>query len=375
MRSRLLAPRVLGPVLVVATFAIGGLWFYVPHLTEAHPNVISTPSLVGFQSSKQVVVRRGQQACIAPVPLEPALRTVRMVLQARGTQSSPLELELRAPGYRGTGRFTGYSAGGPVDVDAAVSPAPPRDADGTSACATPAAGRRAGRHRRAAVAHRCLPRRSTASPLASVDPAITFLGGPPQSMISRAGTILGRASDFTGGYVPLWLLWPLAVLLVLGRAAGARVGAARVARPRGGTARVTTPAVDAAGWRVTLMKALARSPPWVRQGIFRSRRAVARTRRRRLEAKGDFSTSYPALHEMDRQLERYLPEPAGFFVEAGGNDGYTQSNTYALRTPARLARGARRAGARARAGLRARAAGDRAWSARRWWPRASPTPR
>ena len=93
---------------------------------------------------------------------------------------------------------------------------------------------------------------------------------------------------------------------------------------------MTTPAVDAAGWRVTLMKALARSPPWVRQGIFRSRRAVARTRRRRLEAKGDFSTSYPALHEMDRQLERYLPERAGFFVEAGGNDGYTQSNTYAL---------------------------------------------
>ena len=34
-------------------------------------------------------------------------------------------------------------------------------------------------------------------------------------MISRAGTILGRASDFTGGYVPLWLLWPLSVLLVL----------------------------------------------------------------------------------------------------------------------------------------------------------------
>ena len=33
---------------------------------------------------------------------------------------------------------------------------------------------------------------------------------------------------------------------------------------------------------------------------------------------------------MDRQLERYLPERAGFFVEAGGNDGYTQSNTYAL---------------------------------------------
>jgi FkbM family methyltransferase len=93
---------------------------------------------------------------------------------------------------------------------------------------------------------------------------------------------------------------------------------------------VTTPAVEAAAWRVALMKALARSPVWLRRAIFRSRRAAARFRRRRMEARGDFSASYPALHEMDRQLERYLPEPAGFFVEAGGNDGYTQSNTYAL---------------------------------------------
>jgi FkbM family methyltransferase len=31
---------------------------------------------------------------------------------------------------------------------------------------------------------------------------------------------------------------------------------------------------------------------------------------------------------MDRALERYLPEREGFFVEAGANDGYVQSNTY-----------------------------------------------
>jgi FkbM family methyltransferase len=94
---------------------------------------------------------------------------------------------------------------------------------------------------------------------------------------------------------------------------------------------VTAPAAPMlAGWRVALMKALARSPAWLRQAIFRSRRALARLRRRRMETRGDFSASYPALHDIDRQLERYLPERGGFFVEAGGNDGYTQSNTYAL---------------------------------------------
>jgi hypothetical protein len=214
MRRGLLAPRLLGPILVVATFAIGALWFYVPHLTEAHPNVLSTPSLVGFQTSKQVVVRRGQQACISPVPLEPALRTVRMVLQARGAQASPLELELRGPGYRGTGRFGGYQAGGAANVEAAVSPAPPRDADGTL-CVRNAGRRAVGLVGTDEPLSATLPATALdGKPAGDVDPAITFLGGPPQSMISRAGTILGRASDFTGGFVPLWLLWPLAIAFV-----------------------------------------------------------------------------------------------------------------------------------------------------------------
>jgi FkbM family methyltransferase len=77
-----------------------------------------------------------------------------------------------------------------------------------------------------------------------------------------------------------------------------------------------------------MVKALARGPTGLRRAIFRSRRAAARIKRRRMEARGDYSASYPALHDMDRQLERYLPHRHGFFVEAGGNDGYTQSNTY-----------------------------------------------
>ena len=210
MRSRL-----LGPIVLLATFALGALWFYVPHLTEDHPNVLSTPSLVGFQTSKQVVVRRGQQACISPVPLEPALRTVRMVLQARGTQASPLHLELRGPGYRGTGRFAGYQPGGAVNVEAAVSPAPPGGADGTL-CVRNAGWRAVGLVGTDEPLSATLPATALdGKPTGDVDPAITFLGGPPQSIISRAGTILGRASDLTGGFVPLWLLWPLSIAFVL----------------------------------------------------------------------------------------------------------------------------------------------------------------
>ena len=43
---------------------------------------------------------------------------------------------------------------------------------------------------------------------------------------------------------------------------------------------------------------------------------------------GSAKYSRPALNELDRKLERYLPYHSGVFIEAGGNDGYTQSNTY-----------------------------------------------
>jgi hypothetical protein len=210
MRSRL-----LGPLVLLATFVVGALWFYVPHLTEDHPNVLSTPSLVGVQARKEVVVRRGQQACISPVPLEPALRTVRMVLHARGEQASALALELRAPGYRGTGSFAGYQPGRIVGVEAAVAPAPPHDADGVL-CLRNTGRRAVGLVGTDEPVSATLPATALdGKPAGAVDPAITFVGGPPQSMISRAGTILGRASDLTGGYVPLWLLWPLTVAFVL----------------------------------------------------------------------------------------------------------------------------------------------------------------
>jgi FkbM family methyltransferase len=44
------------------------------------------------------------------------------------------------------------------------------------------------------------------------------------------------------------------------------------------------------------------------------------------------AASWPALHGMDRQLAELFAglDRPGFFVEAGANDGYTQSNTYWL---------------------------------------------
>jgi FkbM family methyltransferase len=53
-----------------------------------------------------------------------------------------------------------------------------------------------------------------------------------------------------------------------------------------------------------------------------------RARRARAAAGRDDALAHPALHDMDRQLDAILGRDGGFFVEAGANDGYRQSNTY-----------------------------------------------
>lgn len=53
-------------------------------------------------------------------------------------------------------------------------------------------------------------------------------------------------------------------------------------------------------------------------------------RRKLFELLGLPRYSRPALNDIDRKLERHLSFDGGYFVEAGANDGYAQSNTYYL---------------------------------------------
>ena len=83
-----------------------------------------------------------------------------------------------------------------------------------------------------------------------------------------------------------------------------------------------------------LAEFLKKIPPFnrieTRIAFVRRRAHVGRVRRRLFERLGSARYSRPALYEMDRKLEPYLPFDGGFFVEAGANDGYVQSNTYYL---------------------------------------------
>ena len=68
----------------------------------------------------------------------------------------------------------------------------------------------------------------------------------------------------------------------------------------------------------------------VRDEFVRWRLRRARARRGAAEARGEDRLSHPALHELDRKLDAIIDRDGGFYVEAGGHDGFTQSNTYWL---------------------------------------------
>jgi FkbM family methyltransferase len=57
-------------------------------------------------------------------------------------------------------------------------------------------------------------------------------------------------------------------------------------------------------------------------------RKASRMRRHIFEWLGSDRYSHLALNNLDRKLKEYFDFPNGFFIEAGANDGLTQSNTY-----------------------------------------------
>ena len=68
----------------------------------------------------------------------------------------------------------------------------------------------------------------------------------------------------------------------------------------------------------------------LRETAISLRHDLARARRLAHERRGSARHSRPALHKMDLALDAIIDRDAGIFVEAGGFDGYTQSNTYYL---------------------------------------------
>lgn len=64
--------------------------------------------------------------------------------------------------------------------------------------------------------------------------------------------------------------------------------------------------------------------------VQQTRSHLSHARRRAFEGLGSARYSRPSLNGIDLKLSKYLDYEGGFFIEAGANDGFTQSNTYLL---------------------------------------------
>jgi hypothetical protein len=213
--------RRLAAALVLVVFVIGALLWYRPFLTEQRIVRASTPSLDGIWYRAEVKLPGRTKACIRPVPLDPNVREVQMLLDTRGNPAPTIDLTITGPGgYRATGRFAGYPPSGASIVVARLSQAPPQAADG-QLCLHNTGRRAIGLVGTSEPESVTLPATYVGhKPPGEVDPAITFFSGKKRSLVQQAGTILDRGAVFTGA-VPGWLMWPLALLFVLGLPLGA----------------------------------------------------------------------------------------------------------------------------------------------------------
>jgi hypothetical protein len=216
------------PLVGLAIVLIGALVWWRPFLTEERAVVTSTPAPVGVFVTSTIDLKRGSQACVGPVALDRATGKAQMGF-ASATGTAQLVLEASAPGYRYRRevRLDVSPRGTPVALDIA---SPPRDLIGTL-CVTNAA--------RAPLsvigtteALSFGPAKTSVDGVAIGDRsmALNLLEARPRSILSRLGTIVHRASDFTGGLVPFWLSWLLVVGLVVGTPVAIFVGFAATLR-------------------------------------------------------------------------------------------------------------------------------------------------
>jgi hypothetical protein len=211
--------RKVAAALVLLVFAAGAAKLYVPFLTTHGPEVNSTPSLEGITPS-EIKVRAGQDACIAPVPLDPSDRRLHMLLRAHGKRAPVVDVTVTQPGYTARARFHDYAVGGATPVESDLSQAPPRALDG-QLCLRNRGPRAVWLVGTAEGESLTLPVTSVdGTVVADIDPAITFFTGGHTSLVQRLSRVVHRAADFTG-VLPAWLLWPLGLLFFLGLPFGA----------------------------------------------------------------------------------------------------------------------------------------------------------
>ncbi len=206
---------VLATALAAVAILLGALVWFRPYLTQKQVSVSAVPAPSALTTLTQFDLAPGEQACMESVTVEPNSLAAQFDLHPAkpGPQGGPaVELVLSATGYRSVSQLAGGYPGGL----ATIPMTPPRHSLLATACFADR-GDTAVLLNGSAEA-RTISRSPTLVAGSSVvgDIALTFLDTHPSSLLERAGTIFGHASNLTDHLVPVWLIWILAALVLCG---------------------------------------------------------------------------------------------------------------------------------------------------------------
>jgi len=211
--------------IAAAILLLGALALFLPYATRKRPLVAGVPApplslgrgqFASNPVARQLVVRAHGQACMDNVTIEPQAGLVEFGVEPANGGSSggpPVEVAFRAPGYRASGEVpAGYLGASRV----AVSFTAPEHAVIGTACFIDKGSS-------AIVLEGTYQAETTYRSLTTVNGkhvggqvALTFLGEQRRRLIDRLGEVFGHVSVLTDRLVPVWLVWLLAVLVVLG---------------------------------------------------------------------------------------------------------------------------------------------------------------
>ena len=213
-----------GALVSAAAVAFAILWGAVdslrPFATFERDVVQSTPGLGALDSRYTLALEPGDVACMKPVTLTPDSEIARLrVLAPEGAPSPPIEITARAGGYRATATAVGYPAGGDTLVAGALDP-PDRELRG-EVCARNA-GETPVELVGAQDVRSLVPADLTfnGEAVEGKDLELTLLEAERRSIAERPGELIDHASKLTASFAPEWLLWIVAVLVLLGIPAG-----------------------------------------------------------------------------------------------------------------------------------------------------------
>jgi hypothetical protein len=200
-----------------AVVLLGALAWWRPFLTEKGTFVASIPQPAPLFSAPPIPLKGGEKICFEPAVIDTHSRRAVFPVATDGRPGAPLRLTMNGPGYRFAARVAGgYPDHSAIDVPV---PAPPRDLALRVCIENP--GRQAVSLAGADDRTRTPLTVTGAGSKLNANVQFAFYESEPTSLASHLPIASKRMAEFRPGVIGPWLLWPLALLVIVGAPAGA----------------------------------------------------------------------------------------------------------------------------------------------------------